>query len=30
MLKGPKGFWGRGGIEFLAGILIPIAFLVFM
>ena len=28
MLKGPKGLWGRGGIELLVGILIPILFLV--
>lgn len=27
MIKGPKGLWGRGGIELLAGILIPILFL---
>ena len=27
MLKGPKGFWGRGGIEFAIGILIPLLFL---
>nr|WP_242034410.1 PepSY-associated TM helix domain-containing protein [Dysgonomonas sp. BGC7] len=30
MLKGPKGFWGRGGIEFGIGILIPILFLLFL
>lgn len=29
MVKGAKGFWGRGGIEFLAGIFIPILFLIF-
>ena len=28
MLKGRKGFWGRGGIEFAAGILIPLAFIL--
>lgn len=28
MIKGPKGLWGRGGILFVAGILIPILFLV--
>lgn len=27
MLKGKHGFWGRGGIEFLIGILIPILFI---
>ena len=27
MIKGPKGLWGRGGIELVAGILIPILFL---
>lgn len=27
MLKGPKGLWGRGGIELLAGILVPLLFL---
>ena len=27
MVKGPKGLWGRGGIELLVGILIPILFL---
>ncbi len=30
MLRGPKGFWGRGGIEFLAGLLIPVAFLLLL
>lgn len=30
MLKGPKGFWGRGGIEFAIGILIPILFFFFL
>ena len=29
MLKGPKGFVGRGGIEFLAGIVVPVVFLLF-
>lgn len=29
MVKGKKGFWGRGGIELLAGILIPVIFLMF-
>ncbi len=28
MLKGPKGLWGRGGIELLIGMLIPLAFLL--
>ncbi len=28
MLKGPKGLWGRGGIELLLGILVPLAFLL--
>lgn len=28
MVKGPKGFWGRGGILFVIGILIPILFLM--
>ena len=28
MLKGPKGLWGRGGIELLAGILIPLLFIL--
>ncbi len=27
MLKGPKGLWGRGGMELAAGILIPLLFL---
>lgn len=27
MLKGPKGLWGRGGIELAAGILVPLLFL---
>lgn len=27
MLKGPKGLWGRGGIELLLGIAIPLLFL---
>lgn len=30
MLKGPKGFWGRGGIEFLAGMAVPVAFLLLL
>lgn len=30
MIKGPKGFWGRGGIEFTIGLLIPILFLLFI
>lgn len=30
MLKGSKGFWGRGGIEFVMGILIPMLFLFFL
>lgn len=29
MLKGNKGFWGRGGIELAAGIAIPLAFIFF-
>ncbi len=28
MVKGKKGFWGRGGILFVIGILIPVLFLV--
>lgn len=28
MLKGPKGLWGRGGIELLIGLLIPLLFLL--
>ena len=28
MLKGPKGLIGRGGIEFIAGILIPLLFML--
>lgn len=28
MLKGPKSFWGRGGIEFLIGLLIPLGFIL--
>ena len=28
MLKGPKGFWGRGGILFIIGVVIPVLFLV--
>ncbi len=27
MLKGPKGLWGRGGIELLLGIAVPLLFL---
>ena len=27
MIKGPKGFWGRGGILFIIGIVIPVLFL---
>ncbi len=27
MIKGPKGLWGRGGIELAAGIIIPLLFL---
>ena len=30
MVKGPKGLWGRGGIEFLIGIAIPLFFLFFV
>ena len=29
MIKGSKGLWGRGGIELVVGILIPILFLAF-
>ena len=29
MTKGPKGLWGRGGIELVAGLLIPVIFLMF-
>ena len=29
MIKGKKGIWGRGGIYALAGIIIPILFLIF-
>lgn len=28
MIKGKKGIWGRGGIELIAGILIPLGFLI--
>ena len=28
MLKGPKGLWGRGGILFVIGVVIPVLFLV--
>ena len=28
MVKGSKGFWGRGGILFVIGVLIPVLFLV--
>jgi hypothetical protein len=28
MLKGPKGLWGRGGIELAAGLLAPLLFLL--
>ena len=28
MVKGPKGFWGRGGILFVIGVVIPVLFLV--
>lgn len=30
MLKGPKGFLGRGGIEFLIGVAVPLIFLFFI
>ncbi|MGL4293513.1 MAG: PepSY-associated TM helix domain-containing protein [Bacteroidales bacterium] len=30
MVKGPKGLWGRGGIELLVGIAIPLFFLFFV
>jgi len=29
MLRGPKGIWGRGGIELLAGIIVPLIFIFF-
>lgn len=29
ILKGPKGFWGRGGIEFMLGLAVPLAFILF-
>lgn len=29
LLKGPKGIWGRGGVELAAGIAIPLLFLIF-
>ena len=29
MVKGSKGFWGRGGILFLIGVIVPILFLIF-
>ncbi len=29
MIKGSKGLWGRGGVEFIAGIMIPLLFLFF-
>ncbi|MDR0891355.1 MAG: PepSY-associated TM helix domain-containing protein [Mediterranea sp.] len=29
MMKGSKGLWGRGGIELVAGILVPLLFLFF-
>lgn len=28
MVKGPKGLWGRGGIELIIGMLIPLAFIL--
>ena len=28
MVKGPRGLWGRGGVELLAGILIPLLFML--
>ncbi len=28
MVKGSKGFWGRGGILFIIGIVIPVLFLM--
>ena len=30
MVKGPKGLWGRGGIELLIGVAIPLLFLFFV
>ncbi|MDE7127645.1 MAG: PepSY-associated TM helix domain-containing protein [Bacteroidales bacterium] len=30
MLRGPKGLWGRGGIEFIAGLLVPLGFMLFL
>ena len=29
LVRGNKGLWGRGGIEFVLGLLIPLAFLLF-
>lgn len=29
LLKGPKGLWGRGGVELLLGIAVPLLFLIF-
>ena len=28
MVKGSKGFWGRGGILFIIGIIVPVLFLM--
>lgn len=28
MMRGPKGLWGRGGVELIAGILIPLGFIL--
>ena len=28
MMRGPKGLWGRGGIELIAGILVPLLFIL--
>jgi hypothetical protein len=30
MLKGKKGLWGRGGIELLVGMLIPVLLILFI
>jgi hypothetical protein len=30
MVKGPKGLWGRGGIELLVGVAVPLVFLFFI
>ena len=30
MVKGKHGLWGRGGIELIVGIAIPIVFIIFL